>query len=311
MQPFGSKSTLTRRKMHPLLGQAHGQQHVFALPILRMVPCSCCAALIVPPQLEDVSQLCPPCAAACSNEEDQSQQPTEADYEDSLFSERFFEPEAFNDSSCSSTRAATDDSPHADLHPLEASLPDEFCNEDTPDHLYAKLQDLLVDTGDGGAAGQAVQIREELWLKVHKNFYLSNCWVGGADARSEDLERFGTNVSHYQEVMRRLSWDVPLGIVALNLSRRICLGITGCDGKHVEKAHLSSALHYLRNYPSLSLGFAWCRSGCGRFELCTLECSRTPCFDRAALKNIHRLHERLMKTLVLTFPHVVFWRNKS
>ena len=111
--------------------------------------------------------------------------------------------------------------------------------------------------------------------------------------------------------MRRLSWDVPLGVVVLNLSRRICLGITGASEKHVEKAHPISALHYLRNYPELSLGFAWCRSRSGRFELCTLECSRSAHFDRAALRNINRLHERLMKTLVLAFPHVVFWRGKS
>ena len=49
------------------------------------------------------------------------------------------------------------------------------------------------------------------------------------------MERFGTSVCHYQEVMRLLSWDVPLGVVALNVSRRICLGITGVTDKHVEK----------------------------------------------------------------------------
>ena len=196
-----------------------------------MMPCSWCGALIPPPQLESVS-LCPPCSASLSNDEGQLLQQSPANYEDSLFSESFFDEEGggFNDSSCS-TRAATDDSTPSALQPLNANSAEEPCDTDTPD-LYAKLQELLLDAENG----TAVAIRDELWLKVHKNFYLSNCWVGPSGASSGDLERFGTSVCHYQEVMRLLSWDVPLGVVALNVSRRICLGITGVSDRHVEKA---------------------------------------------------------------------------
>ncbi len=151
-----------------------------------------------------------------------------------------------------------------------------------------------------------VLFRFARWIALHKNPYLSVARVGADDG----LENFGVSPRHFQPLMRSFAWDCPMGCVLIDLQRRRASAIR-CDGAITYNIALRSGMHFIRNYPSHSLGVVVYHGEGGRHEVAYIECARHCYLDDGARRLLRKLNERLLKVLVVAFDYVAFCRMED
>ena len=268
--------------------------HFYAtIPLGNLQPCSYCG-LWIPAIQDEWAAACVQCSVACSVGD---VEPREGDYGDSVYSA----PSCADDRS---PRDAREEEGESGGIAGEASPSTLFGGPAEEEQLYKCKQDILyaklMETFRLNAA--PVPCQSELWIRFHRHEALSRCHI----LNRKTYWRFG--LSELQLLMREFAWDLPLGFVVLNLSRKKSFALSP-SSRHAEKIKLLPALHYLRMYGvDKVIGFAVV-TGKSNSGIALLEVSRSPSFDQKRHRLVKIVADRLLRLCICRWD-CGFWHEE-
>ena len=124
-----------------------------------------------------------------------------------------------------------------------------------------------------GSAYAQVNVIKDMWLSCSTFRELDEAIVGG--------RKFGSKVAHFRWLADELFWDVPAGLIVVNLDRE--KAILFKSGREPASIAICSALTYLRRWAAMGLVML------DHDKIAFLECHWYPGTMRTSIRRLMRL----------------------